>query len=236
MKRLSLLQLLVSCWWALADEVCSMPSDTVVIWLHGLGDTGNGWSNLRREFGTRFSHIEWLFPDAPTQPVTVNGGMEMTSWFDIDTIPITPLFQDDEKGLMESVSRVHDLARQKEQQGIASTRIFFGGFSQGAVVSYLAGLMYSKPIGGIIAFSGWLPLQSKLSQLSQQHLHPLHVLICHGKEDAVVDYALSERAHKALQDLHKQSTINFHSYDNMGHSSSPEEMKHLRDWLEAHAR
>ena len=58
-----------------------------VIWLHGLGDSGDGFApvapqlNLPAELGVRF-----VFPHAPVQPVTINGGMEMTSWFDIKAL------------------------------------------------------------------------------------------------------------------------------------------------------
>ena len=69
----------------------------LVIWLHGLGDSGDGWSHLRREMGVR---AEWQFPTAPTQPVSCNGGHRMTSWMDLEEIPVThPERFDDAEGL-----------------------------------------------------------------------------------------------------------------------------------------
>lgn len=70
-----------------------------VIWLHGLGDTGRGWSFLETQVGPSLTkavggQIAWSFPTAPTAPVAVNGGMEMTSWMNLDEIPVVrPIFR-----------------------------------------------------------------------------------------------------------------------------------------------
>ncbi|OWA51834.1 hypothetical protein BV898_16297 [Hypsibius exemplaris] len=57
------------------------PSGTqsgTVIFLHGLGDTGQGWSQMFQEI--REPHLKYLFPTAASIPVTLNGGMRMPSW------------------------------------------------------------------------------------------------------------------------------------------------------------
>lgn len=51
----------------------------LIIWLHGLGDTGRGWAHLPRELRLG-PQVSFSFPDAPQQPVTCNGGYVMTSW------------------------------------------------------------------------------------------------------------------------------------------------------------
>lgn len=50
------------------------------IWLHGLGDTGDGWADLQTTVGRHVPAVRWIFPTAPIQPVSVNYGMSMTSW------------------------------------------------------------------------------------------------------------------------------------------------------------
>ena len=58
-----------------------------VIWLHGLGDSGNGFApivpelKLPAELGIRF-----IFPHAPVRPVTINNGMPMRAWYDIKSL------------------------------------------------------------------------------------------------------------------------------------------------------
>ena len=59
-----------------------------VIFLHGLGDTPAGWSDLKHQlarFDARLKspEIEWTFPAAPTIPITINGGATMPGWFDL---------------------------------------------------------------------------------------------------------------------------------------------------------
>lgn len=55
-----------------------------VIWLHGLGDSGAGFApvvpllGLPDELGVRF-----IFPHAPSIPVTINQGYVMPAWYDI---------------------------------------------------------------------------------------------------------------------------------------------------------
>ena len=58
--------------------------DASVIWMHGLGDDGKGWSevvpalNLPQSLAVRF-----IFPHAPVIAVTINNGMRMRAWYDI---------------------------------------------------------------------------------------------------------------------------------------------------------
>src|SRR5690625_4109086 len=55
-----------------------------VIWLHGLGASGNDFQPIVPELGLPPSHqVRFIFPHAPEQPVTVNGGLAMPSWYDI---------------------------------------------------------------------------------------------------------------------------------------------------------
>jgi len=54
-----------------------------VIFAHGLGDSAAGWVPLARELREKFKHVKWVLPTAPEQPVSINMGMRMTSWFDI---------------------------------------------------------------------------------------------------------------------------------------------------------
>jgi predicted esterase len=54
-----------------------------VIFAHGLGDTASGWVPLAQALRSKFKHIKWVLPTAPVQPVSINMGMAMTSWFDI---------------------------------------------------------------------------------------------------------------------------------------------------------
>ena len=51
-----------------------------VIFLHGLGDTGQQWSLSLGKLG--LDHVKFLCPTAPAQPVTLNGGFQVHMNYD----------------------------------------------------------------------------------------------------------------------------------------------------------
>lgn len=56
---------------------------STLIFLHGLGDSGHGWSELGRSLQPAFVNTKFIFPHADSHPVTINGGYSMPSWYDI---------------------------------------------------------------------------------------------------------------------------------------------------------
>lgn len=60
-----------------------------IIWLHGLGADGNDFApivpqiDLSFDFGVRF-----IFPHAPSIPVTINNGYVMPAWYDIKQMDV----------------------------------------------------------------------------------------------------------------------------------------------------
>lgn len=73
---------------ALKSLIVSPPGQGVptatVFFMHGLGDTAQGWVDVARMLSRRPSlqHVRFVLPTAPVQPVSINMGMKMTSWFD----------------------------------------------------------------------------------------------------------------------------------------------------------
>ena len=51
-------------------------ADAAVIWLHGLGATYHDFPPVVPELGLPRDHaVRFVFPQAPSVPVTINGGM-----------------------------------------------------------------------------------------------------------------------------------------------------------------
>lgn len=165
-----------------------------VLWLHGLGDTGDGWRGHFRVEGAKFFH-----PTAPVRRVTCNGGMSMTSWFDIQRIPVDLDEPDSPTDLNVSVASVHEMLRELESQGFAADHIMLGGFSQGGTVSLLAGLSYAKTLGGIVSISGWCGSKGEHASWISEHGRRTPVLFCYGDGDPIVDFSLTERSAKILK-------------------------------------
>eukprot|EP00966_Prymnesium_polylepis_P045534 1054550-Prymnesium_polylepis.1 len=127
-----------------------------IVWLHGLGDSGRGWSHLRSELN--LTGVEYAFPDAPTNPVTCNGGFRMTSWMDLENIPVSIGDKNDLAGVKASAELVHATLDAVVAKGTPSSEIVLGGFSQGGAMALYAGYTYPKPLAGVVIFSGWAPL------------------------------------------------------------------------------
>lgn len=160
-----------------------------VIWLHGLGADGEDFVPVAGELGLPRDHgIRFVFPHAPVRPVTLNGGLPMRAWYDILSLSREGL--QDEAGIRASERLVNGLIAQQRAAGIASTRIVLAGFSQGGAVALHTGLRHAEPLGGLIALSTYLPLDSLLKNEMSPANRALPILMQHGRYDGVVPYTL----------------------------------------------
>jgi phospholipase/carboxylesterase len=165
--------------------------------------------------------IRFIFPHAPIQPVTINGGMHMRSWFDIRSMDF---FNDiDSAGIRVSCHQVYKLIQQQIDAGIDSHQIVLAGFSQGGLIAYHAGLSYDHALGGIVALSTWCPL------VEQFYLHrEMPIFVAHGQQDTVVPYALGAKARDDL--TAKGYQIEWHDYA-MQHQVCADEVDAIGAWL-----
>lgn len=58
--------------------LCRIKATASIIFLHGLGDTGLGWSSLIDDI--RPPYMQYSCPTADTMPVSLNLGFQMPSW------------------------------------------------------------------------------------------------------------------------------------------------------------
>lgn len=200
--------------------------DAAVIWLHGLGADGHDFApivpelNLPPELGIRF-----IFPHAPSLPVTVNGGYVMPAWFDILVMDIDRKV--DSTQLLRSAAAIAAFVEREIARGIDSRRIILAGFSQGGAVAYQLGLSFPQPLGGLIAMSTYFATSDQV-EFSEANRH-LPIEIHHGVYDAVVPQALGIRAAEFLQQHGYH--INFRTYP-MDHSVCPQQIVHIAEALQ----
>lgn len=173
------------------------PADAVVIWLHGLGDSGAGFSDVVPALGLAKRHnIRFIFPHAPKQPVTINRGLMMRSWYDIKTMALDN--RADIPTLQRSESLVNELIEQQIGQGIKAERIVLVGFSQGGVLSLYSGLRSKHKLAGIVGLSCYLA-QAELPELGANGVNAKTALfISHGEFDATVPFAAGKQAAEKL--------------------------------------
>jgi len=197
-----------------------------VIFLHGLGDTGMGWSMGMEEI--RRDDIKYLCPSAPIQSVSLNMGFEMPSWFDIKSLEAGNSV--DIRGLQEASMAVKGLIDKEVSQGIDLGRIILGGFSQGGALALYTGLTNPdlSTLAGVVAFSTWLPKgQFNPDQIANPQIK---IFQCHGTHDEVVSF----KNGRDTADLIKGvcPNLNFKHYDGMGHHSCEEEMMDLKHFID----
>lgn len=167
------------------------PATAAIIWLHGLGASGNDFAPIVPELQLPESlAVRFVFPHAPSIPVTVNGGMVMPAWYDILSMDVDRII--DEPQIVQSAKAIGELIEREIARGIPSDRIILAGFSQGGAVAYQTALSYPKPLGGLIAMSTYLATQDTLA-LHSANLE-LDIFITHGTQDPIVSESLGQRA------------------------------------------
>ncbi|KAF9905165.1 hypothetical protein BX616_001091 [Lobosporangium transversale] len=196
-----------------------------VIFFHGLGDSGEGWAPVGEQLGEHLPHVKFIFPNAPSMPVTLNYGMKMPSWYDIKSLANVDQEQDEE-GMFKSRQQAMEIIREEvEQNGIPANRIVIGGFSQGCVMGLLLGLTSEYKFAGIVSLSGYMPLHGKIMNMASDANRKTPIFWGHGDQDPVVRYEYGQQSVELLK-KHKFN-VRFNTYRNMGHSSCPQELRDL---------
>ncbi|RMN39882.1 Carboxylesterase, partial [Pseudomonas cannabina] len=140
--------------------------DACVIWLHGLGADRYDFLPVAEALQASLHSTRFVLPQAPTRAVTVNGGYEMPSWYDIKAMSSEARAIDHDQ-MEASAQQVLDLIEQQRDSGIDPARIFLAGFSQGgAVVLHTAYKRWQGPLGGVLALSTYAPTFSDEMTLS----------------------------------------------------------------------
>ncbi|MGP9827575.1 alpha/beta hydrolase [Ectopseudomonas khazarica] len=201
-------------------------ADASVIWLHGLGADRYDFLPVAEMLQERLATTRFILPQAPTRPVTINGGWSMPSWYDI--LAMSPARAIDQAQLEASADQVIALIEAERESGIAAERIVLAGFSQGgAVVLHTAFLRYAETLGGVLALSTYAPTFSDEMQLTDTK-RQLPVLCLHGKFDDVVTPDMGRAAHDRLHAC--GVPVQWRDYP-MAHEVLPEEIRDIADWL-----
>jgi len=199
----------------------------VVIWLHGLGADGHDFEAIVPELRLPESlPVRYLFPHAPTRPVTINMGMVMRAWYDILEMDVSRKVDVDT--IVESSSLLRDLIQRELDAGIPSERILLAGFSQGGAIVLHTALRYEKPLAGLLALSTYLPTVDCLAAEHSDANRHIPILMAHGKHDPMIPIINAENTREALTRL--GYTIQWHTYP-MGHQVCMEEIQAVRSWM-----
>jgi phospholipase/carboxylesterase len=103
------------------------------------------------------------------------------------------------------------------------------GFSQGAVIALMTGMLYPQHLAGIIALSGLLPHAKDVIKEGSPANRDIPIFIGHGTQDQIVPAALGKSAYDAI----KQASYpaEWHTYP-MAHSVCPDEIRDISQWMQ----
>ncbi|MCJ1314941.1 hypothetical protein MMC15_000255 [Xylographa vitiligo] len=178
----------------------------------------------------KFEEVAFIFPNAPTIPITVNFHMKMPGWYDITTFDDLQAAHD-EVGILRSRDYFNSLVAAEIAKGIPSTRIVVGGFSQGGAISLFTGATSPLQLGGFFGLSAYLLLHHKIRDFlpASPPNKDTPVFMAHGDADPTVRYAWGQQTAAALKAL--GFAVDFRTYRGLQHSADPEEIDDLETYL-----
>lgn len=198
-----------------------------VIWLHGLGADGHDFESIVPELTLNNAEkINFIFPNAPIQAVTINGGMQMPSWYDIIDASL------DREVAVEDIyissAQIEHLIQKEIDKGINAENILLAGFSQGGVIALHTGLRYPQKLAGIMALSTYLPTTEQLKTERATVNNDIPIFMAHGTMDPVVHLPIAQQAFSKLKAMNYP--ISWHEYP-MQHSLCMEEIRDISHFI-----
>lgn len=202
--------------------------NAAVIWLHGLGADGHDFAGIAAELDLRnCPAIRFVFPHAPTMPVTINGGYVMPAWYDITGTDLVS--RQDATGIQKSERAIVALIEHQIACGIDAANIVLAGFSQGCAMALHTALRYRHRLAGVMALSGYLPLADRFTAERAQANADTPIFMAHGTQDPVVVIARAQESEQRLTAL--GYNVQWHSYP-MAHSVHPAELADISAFLQ----
>jgi phospholipase/carboxylesterase len=198
-----------------------------VIWMHGLGADGHDFAPIVPELGLpRGTPVRFVFPHAPMQAVTINGGYVMRAWYDIIGTDLSR--REDVAGVQASQAKIEAIIAREKSNGIAAASIVLAGFSQGGVIALQTGLRHAERIAGVMALSTYLSQPDALATERNTANDDVPIFMAHGVQDPVIALAHAKRSQEKLVEL--GYSVEWHTYA-MPHSVCPEEIRDIGNWL-----
>lgn len=202
-----------------------------IIWLHGLGASGNDFKTLIPQFKLPTNlHVNFIFPNAPIIPITINKGIKMRAWYDM--YDITNKHDINHQDINSSLQLLDQIIQLQITQGISDKNIMIAGFSQGGTIAALAGLKMRYKFAGIILLSTYLPdlyYTVKLNLFNNQ----LPFFIGHGTRDPIISIDLANTLYTNLKQ--QGIKIHFHKYE-MGHNMCSLEIHNISQFIQCYCK
>lgn len=202
----------------------------LVVICHGLGDSSEGFADVAEHLASQMPHLKFILPTAPTQPVTMNMGMPMPSWYDITGLDERS--NENCKGIAESRDRITSILHKEHQStNLPYNRMVLAGFSQGGALSLFSGMQMpaDEKLAGIVVMSGYLPAAAQFKITDGVEDTP--ILHCHGENDPMVVVGMAQRSQQMVTASGAKS-YELKTYPGLVHSVNMEEVAYVQNFLE----
>lgn len=166
--------------------------DSVVIFLHGLGDSGQGLIDIADEWANELPNTLFLAVDAPEPCAMAMFGFQ---WFSPDDWTPAVVLQ----GIQKSAAPLNATIDQVMKDfDLPADRIALVGFSQGTMMALYVGPRRAEKLAGVIGYSGALIGGESLPR-ELKSMPP--ILLVHGTEDPVLPFQSMTHAERGLQNV-----------------------------------
>ncbi len=149
----------------------------------------------------------------------------MPAWYDI----YQRIAQPDLKGMEKSRQYLKELIEEEIRAGTPASKIFVGGFSQGAVMSLITGYSFDVKLAGVIALSGYLPSPENWVDSLTTESKTTPLLMCHGTMDQVVPFQFGQASFAAIKPHLKEA--GFEAYPGMQHTADYPELQKVATFI-----
>ncbi len=190
------------------------PRERVLVVLHGLGDSLNGYRFLPDAL--RIPELSFLLVNAP------DAYYDGYSWYDYRG--------DMRPGVTRSRDLLLALLDELQDQGVEARDIFLFGFSQGCLMVTDVALRAPVVLGGVVGVSGYVAFPEQYPDALSPVARDQKILITHGRLDPVVPFEPAARQFRQLRDLGLD--LDLVVYDKE-HTMLMEELNAISDWLRA---
>jgi phospholipase/carboxylesterase len=211
-KQLSLIHLVQ---YPASYQQTSSSKYPTVLALHGRGSNERDLIGLAPYLP---DELLWISPRGP-----FNLGFDAYEWFQM-----TQIGKPDPIRLAKALETLDQfIAEAVETYPVDGDNLFLLGFSQGSVIALSYTLTYPGLIRGVIAQSGYIPLESGLV-FDEAGIQDKPMLLTHGKQDSVLPVDWAHRSHKVLEELNVN--VEYHEF-NMGHEVTADSLDVISRWL-----
>lgn len=158
------------------------PVRRLVVLLHGVASDASQLFRLAQEWSRLLPGTAFVAPNGPQPCPDADGSRQ---WF-----PLPSFEPSVRREGVDAATPALDawLSRERDQHQLADSDIALVGFSQGALMALAVGLRRSRPVAGIVSFSGILvdADQPEAGRLPQAIVSRPPVLLLHGADDDVI--------------------------------------------------